>query len=227
MDFLNVNFGSLTSEIAQQYPLSSFNNSVFEAMSIVNRDSLFRCTAHRGASLAAAKGIPVWTYSFNQTLTCPFSPAVPQKILPLLGACHSSEIPFTWGEASGLPRPNGTCTFTEGERNISSYMQNSWTSMATNAKPGDWPAFSPNSTLGINFQKGSIVPGTVDYSMCAFWDKIAADLVNDPSTNGTSGAGNGSGVSVSSAPDAHGASTFSTSLLWAFATTVLVYAPLW
>ena len=196
-DFLTVNFGSFASEVNQQYPLTSYNNSVFQAISIVMRDFTFRCSAYRGASLAAAKGLPVWTYSFNQTPSCPWDEGQGTQELKILGPTHTAEIPYVFGEVVGLPLPNGNCSFTAAERNISAFMDSAWTSMAGSAMPGDgWPGFLPNSSLGINFQNG-VVPGVVDYSMCAFWDKIDAAILQDATVvaNGTFGFnGNSTGV---------------------------------
>ncbi|KAL9085456.1 MAG: hypothetical protein Q9165_007606 [Trypethelium subeluteriae] len=222
LDFLNVNFGSFASTISQEYPLSSFNNSVFEAMSIVVRDYTFRCPAYRGASLAAARGVPVWTYIFNQTPSCPWAEGQPSDSLRLLGASHTAEIAFVFGEVSGLPQPNGNCSFDEGERNISAYMQSSWTNMARNASPGDWPNFSPNSTLGINFQDDAIMPGPVDYTMCTFWDKIDLAVLKAAGASNTTIAGNGSSTTANPATYEGGASMASASMLYSLAPVVIV-----
>ena len=161
------------------------------------RDFTFRCSAYRGASLAVAKGLPVWTYSFNQTPSCAWDQGQTAQELKILGATHTAEIPYVFGEVAGLPLPSGNCSFTAVESNISNFMESAWTSMAGNAMPGDgWPGFSPNSSLGINFQDG-VMPGVVDYSMCAFWDKISPAILQNVSVvaNGTSGV-NGSSTGV-------------------------------
>ncbi|KAF2233465.1 carboxylesterase type b [Viridothelium virens] len=222
LDFLNVNFGSFALTISQQYPLSSFNNSVLQAMSIVVRDYTFRCPACRGASLAAAKGLPVWTYIFNQTPSCPWAEGQPSDSLRLLGASHTAEIPFVFGEVSGLPQPNGHCSFTEGERNISAYMQNAWTNLTRNATPGDWPDFSPNSTLGVTFQDGSIILGPVDYTMCTFWDKIDMAMLKVAGASNTTAGVNGSNTTAIPATYEGGASMASASMLYSLAPVVLV-----
>ncbi|MCJ1396354.1 hypothetical protein MMC18_009244 [Xylographa bjoerkii] len=188
-DFLAVNFGSFASDVNQQYPLSSYNNSVFQAISIVMRDFTFRCSAYRGASLAVAKGLPVWTYSFNQTASCLWDQGQTAQELKILGATHTAEIP-----------------------NISAFMESAWTSMAGNAMPGDgWPGFSPGSSLGINFQDG-VVPGVVDYSMCPFWDKIDPAILQNATAvaNGTSGVSESSTGIPGAASSTTGGSASST-----------------
>ena len=177
-DFLKVNFGPFATSVGERYPLSLFDNNVFEAMSIVVRDYLFRCTAYRGLNSATAKNLGAWTYSFNQTLTCPFVQGIPADDLELLGASHEAEIIFVFGEVDDLPQPNGNCNLSSGEKNISTYMRQTWTNMARNARPDEgWPNFSPKSSMGINFQNGLITPDVVDYSMCDFWDKLQTALL--------------------------------------------------
>ena len=219
-DFLHVNFGPFAQNVSRQYPLTSFGGNVFEAMTIVGRDASFRCAAHRGASRAAAKGIPVWTYNFNQTVSCPWAQGLPADLLPILGAAHTAEIVFAFGEVNNLPSPDGNCSLSAGEKNISTYMQSSWTNMARNASPGNqWPRFSPDSSLGINFEAGIITPGVVDYSMCEFWDNLEAVLLKSAFagsiTNSTAGA------SPSAQPSIGGAGTMVPSAGFALAVIML------
>ena len=192
-DFLRTNFGSLAQRISQQYPLSLFDNSAYEAMSIVARDYTFRCSTYRAANFAAADNIPIWTYSFNQTPSCPFDVGVPDipEIINLIGPTHGSELPFVWGEVSNLPHPAGNCTLNAGEKTISAFMTSAWTSMARDRTPGHgWPAYSQNSTQGINFEDSRVLPGTVDYSMCTFWDQIHYALMKATSTDNSTAPAN-------------------------------------
>ncbi|MCJ1421255.1 hypothetical protein MMC32_007617 [Xylographa parallela] len=174
-DFLTVKFGSFASEVDQQHPLSSYNNSVIQAILCVMCDFTFRCSAYRCAILAAAKDLPGWTYSFNQTPSCSWDEGQSAEDLTMLAATHTAEISK---EYLGF----------HGER-VDKY--------GRNAMPGDgWPGFSPNSSLGVEFQDG-VVPGVVGYSMCAFWDKIDTAILQNVTvvTNGTSGD-NGSSTGV-------------------------------
>ena len=223
LDFLDVNFGDLASAVAQQYPLSVFDNSVFAAMSIIMRDFTFRCPAYRGASLAASKGLPVWTYSYNQTTSCPPDVGVPTSVLPLIAAGHGTELQYVWGQVMDLPQPDGNCSLTAGERAISAYMVDAWTNMAKSATPGGkWPPFRPDTTQGINFQDGIVRPGAVDYSMCAFWDEIAAEILKAAAGNMTTVTYDGNNTAAPVAPYTGAATSLDVPPLYSVAVLALL-----
>lgn len=68
--FLRENFDeSLVPLIQHTYPISAFNTTplpAFYAISQVLTDAGFFCPSRRGLNTAIAKGIPVWTYLYNQ-----------------------------------------------------------------------------------------------------------------------------------------------------------------
>ena len=211
--FLNYAFGPLASNISQTYPLSKYQVAPvpglpplpgFLAMSDIITDSSFRCSAYRGAMTAAANGVPVWTYEFSHAPSCQWTTAVPNspQILALVGAAHTSEIPFVFGTVNGLPLPGGNCSLNSTERAISSFMMDAWTSMAATGTPGaGWPRFTAHESMGINFV-GSPQAGVVDYSVCQFWDQVnaeisALDASRMSSSNATS-TGSGAGSPTSS-----------------------------
>jgi len=169
-------FGNLSSLVAKAYPLSAFNSTpypVYSAMVTVLTDQSFKCPAYRGLNVAQQKGIPSYTYLWAHTPSCPWYPNIPSEALPILGATHTSEIPFVFGALNNSPLPNGTCNFTSAEKSISAFMVAAWRSMAENGNPGPgWPQFG-NTSLGINVVN-STSAGVVDYSSCAFFDKVNA-----------------------------------------------------
>lgn len=187
--FLTGSFGPLAQRVNQTYPLTKYENAtqpVVAAMSAVITHSQFRCPTRWFLRKAVQDGMPVWTYSFNHTLTCPWYPIIPESTLPILASTHTAEIPFVFGGTDSMPRPNGSCTLTADEKALSTKMMAAWNSMAANANPGsDWPQYDSRSSMGVNVIGTSFSAGTVDYSMCDFWD----DLVNM-----TSSGGNGSGA---------------------------------
>lgn len=183
-DFLDINFGSLAALVNETYSLALFDSSVFEAVAVVMTDYSFRCSARRGATVAAANGVPVYTYSFNHTPSCSWETELPQALLKTLGPTHSAEIPFVFGTVDNLPLPGGGCNFTSAEVAMSNALKDAWTSMAKHGKPGgSWSTFAPNTSLGVDVED-SVVPGVVDYSTCAFWDAIDAAIRKNGTTMG-------------------------------------------
>ena len=195
--FLTDNFGSAASLIEKYYPLSAFNATPFPAFFAIEKvltDATYLCSSYRGLNRAVEKGIPVWTYLFSHDPVCSWFPGLPQKAVPLVGATHSAEIPFVFGNTVGLG-PNGTCNFTEQERAISATMVSAWTAMAANRDPssGDlqWLAYTDSSkSLGINIVNAT-TPGYVNYTVCPLWDTVNEMLVslsNSTMSNSTSGS---------------------------------------
>ncbi|KAJ4391704.1 hypothetical protein N0V93_005324 [Gnomoniopsis smithogilvyi] len=193
--FLTTMFGALAQQVNETYPLSNYQGALepaLAAMSAVITHSEFRCPTRRFLQQAVQDNMPVYTYSFNHTLSCPWFPNIPSVALPFLASTHTAEIPFVFGGVNNLPRPNGTCNMTAGEIDLSAKMLAAWDNMATNANPGsDWPRYNSSSSMGINVVGDDFTAGTVDYSMCAFWDGILAAQTNG-SSSGSSSGGSGS-----------------------------------
>lgn len=197
--YLTATFGALAPRVNQTYPLSDFADA-FDAISRVVTHYTFRCPTRRFLRQAVQDGVvPVYTYSFNHTLTCPWYPTIPNIALELLGSTHTAEIPFVFGGTSSMPRPNGTCNLTAGEMALSTKMLGAWDNMAANATPGgDWPRYDSNSTMGINVVGDDFTAGVVDYSMCDFWDEILAATSTGNNGSGSVTASSGFGVGAGS-----------------------------
>ena len=106
------------------------------------------------------------------------------QALSLLGATHTAEIPFVFGNLDNFPLPNGNCSFNAAERSIGSQLIEAWTSMAASRTPNtsslQWPLFTANETQGINVNSTSVFAGAIDYSVCAqLWDKIDAGILQN------------------------------------------------
>ncbi|KAK4696199.1 hypothetical protein P7C71_g1679, partial [Lecanoromycetidae sp. Uapishka_2] len=186
--YLTAEFGPLSNLVSQQYPLSAFNASPFpaySALTTISTDYNYKCPAYRGLVRAFEKGIPAWTYFFARAPSCPWYALIPSdpQALESLGATHTAEIPYVFGNIYDLPLPDGSCNFTDAEKEISTFMVAAWSGMAANATPNGgasnitWPAFDPKTSLGIKIN-ASVVPGVVDYSPCAFFDVIDGLIYN-------------------------------------------------
>jgi carboxylesterase type B len=202
--FLQDNFGSYAPQVEKQYPLSAFGSGgVAAAMTEIITDASYFCPAHRALNVAVQNNVPVWTYLYNHTSSCSWFGFLPAIFLNDLGATHTAEIPYVFGNVDFLPLPNGTCNMTSTERDISSTLISAWTAMAVNGNPSvdgglQWPAFN-SSSLGLNILNGTTV-GTVDYSQCSFWDTVDTTVLNftATTTNSTPASPSTTSSSVSS-----------------------------
>lgn len=232
--FLVSNFGSaLAPTVESYYNVSAFNSTPFPAffaMAAVTTDYGYKCSANRALSGGIANGVPVWTYLFNHTPSCPWIPGLGTnpEILELIGPAHTSEIPFVFGNVDHFPLPNGNCSFNAAEKAISAAMIEQWSSMAANAHPtSDWPEYTLNESLGLNIINSTLA-GRVDYSVCHFWDEIDAALAQQASGVSGSNKSSGNATSTSGSPyNTSGISTASPSAYTGGAATLagrLVYA---
>lgn len=77
------------------------------------------------------------------------------------------------------PFGNGTCNASAKDRSISFSMIAAWTALAERGNPETqrvkWPRFDALANLGVYIQE-SIIPAELDFSECAFWDQIWADM---------------------------------------------------
>jgi carboxylesterase type B len=211
--FLNENFGTAASLVAQQYPLTlpAFNKSgfpAFTAISTIITQAQFTCPAYQAMLKAQANNISVYTYLNSHIPSCQWWPSLPAPAIPFVGATHTSEIPFVFGNGIGQPlsSPNGTCNFTAQESVLSESLIAAWTAMAETGNPSvsgglQWPQWDKSSSMGVTIVNGTTV-GTVDYSFCEFWDMIDrvylnfTDLssgANGTGGNGSTGTGSGTG----------------------------------
>ena len=198
--FITENFpAAAVPSVQQAYPLAAFNGTPYPAFAAISTFvtlASYLCPAHRGLRTAAANGVPVWTFRFDHRPHCPWLP-LPASALPLLGATHTSELPFVFGWESRQPRPNGTCSMTAAEQALTAFIGASWRSMAATRSPAGeaaWPKWEAEKSQGIIFGDAA-TPGNVNYTGCELWDKIDRMMLDGPGSGGS----NGSAVSPANA----------------------------
>lgn len=172
--------------------MALFNSTPFPAyyaISTVITDSSYFCPTRRALEATIKAGKPVWTYPSAHTPTCGWEPDISGSnaglLLELLGPTHTSEIPLVFSQLTNLPLPNGTCSLDAQEIEISKVPVSAWTSMAATGTPGHgasirgepWPQYNANESNGLLISNFSSV-GYANYTVCEFWDKIAAAEVN-------------------------------------------------
>jgi carboxylesterase type B len=198
--FLTTNFGPAASIVEQQYPLTlpAFTAKgfpAFAAISTIITEALFHCPAYQAMLKAQSNNIPVYAYFNSHTPSCQWLSTLPAAAIPYVGATHTSDIPYIFGNGVGLPLPGGNCSFTPQENAISENLIAAWTAMALTQNPSvqgglQWPQWNNQTKAGVNIVNATTV-GVMDYSQCAFWDMISNQYLNftDLSANGTSGTG--------------------------------------
>ena len=216
-EFLENGFGPLAASVNETYPWSAFEAASsfpgLAAMSTIITDYSYKCPAYRALQKAAANGIDAWAYNFNHTPSCVWYNGIPNsaEALALLGATHTSEIPYIFGWTNGLPRPDGSCNFTASEVDISDFMLGAWSNMAANGRPGNssqWPVWTANSSIGITIGE-SVTAGPLNYSECEFWDKIQAGVLQvDASMAANATNSSSSGVATTTPVPTSGSSVF-------------------
>jgi carboxylesterase type B len=176
-EFLGFNFGSLASKVNETFSLARLNISATAAISTIITDVTYKCPAYRALLKAQESGVPVWAYEFDHTPSCAWYSAIPAAYVPKLGPTHTAEIPFVFNTTYSLPLPAGNCTFDDNEVALAGAMSRAWTNMAELGNVGDealWPQWTANASAGVNIGD-SMVVGTVNYGVCAFWDEIDAE----------------------------------------------------
>ncbi|KAI1478967.1 alpha/beta-hydrolase [Daldinia eschscholtzii] len=178
-DFLNLNFGPLATRVNETLPLAStFNGSTLTAMEVILTQVSYQCPSYRALQKAEEKGIPVWSYEFARKPSCAWYAGIKADWVPLLGATHTSEIPFVFNFTSSMPPPDGNCTFSKAEQAMAHDMSRAWTNMAQTGAPGGettWPAWASHESKGVVFSDAMDV-GVVDYAACDFWGEINKEL---------------------------------------------------
>lgn len=204
--FITENFGPAASLVAKQYPLTAFNNTAFPAFNAINSiitQAQFTCPLYQAMLKAESNNIPVYTYLNSHVPACQWQTNLPQLAIPFVGATHTSDIPFIFGNGVNQPLAagNGTCNFTTQEVALSETLIAAWTAMASTANPSvqgglQWPQWNNTASLGVTIFNATSV-GPVDYSQCAFWDMIDNSYLNftvlGSSVNGTSGSPSSTG----------------------------------
>jgi carboxylesterase type B len=196
--FLNTNFGPAAPIVEQQYPLnlSAFASTGFPAyaaMTTIITEALFHCPSYQALLKAEANNIPVYAFLNSHKPNCQWMLSLPAAAIPLVGATHTSELPYVFGHGVNLPLGEGNCSFTADEYAISESLISAYSAMASTGNPSvqggiQWPQWKKNTSQGVNIVNTTGV-STLDYSQCAFWDMIDNSYLNFTTltTNQTSG----------------------------------------
>ncbi|CAF9925465.1 hypothetical protein IMSHALPRED_006481 [Imshaugia aleurites] len=212
--FISQSTGSYAQQVMQAYPLNSYNaTSVvspipgyapFYALANIITDAVNLCGTRRVLDITTQAQISTFAYFDAHTPKCTWEVTIPASDLKLLGAAHASELQYVWNQTVDLPPPNGNCSQTSQEREISQVLASAWTAMAKNAKPGDvngtaWPLYSMNNTQGLLISNSTSV-GSINYTICdELWDPYELARLQN-ATSATSNTATSSGGSSAGAP---------------------------
>ena len=157
-------FGLKTADVLKEYPVASYTSPAL-ALADLLADLAFICPTRRSARALTAAGQSAYVYHF--TVKPSFS------LLAWLGAYHSAEIPFVFGNAT---------KFTKEEEALSGKMMGFWTTFASSGDPNDpksstlWPKYDKTSdqhqVLGLKLSTGK----ELKQKKCEFWDKLGTGL---------------------------------------------------
>ena len=168
--------------VLERYPLTDWRSDGSPAWTVLfaaMTDAIFRCPARRALRATAANGVPVWAYRFAQTPACPWLGSLASGSSD--GAfhgppTHSSDIPYVLVHTGALPPPDGQCSMTGADLEVSERMNEAWTAMARYGRPtssnDSWPKWDDKASMGwvIN---GSDWVRPVSFDGCELWDEIA------------------------------------------------------
>ncbi|CAF1245704.1 unnamed protein product [Adineta steineri] len=178
-NYLNITFGAaLVSNISAIYPVSMFNSTVAPALyaiAAVLTDAEYACPTRRALKTSLTTQLGTYTYLWNHVPSCPWVSGITTDLLSYLGATHTSELPFVFGERLGLPQPNGTCNLSASEQILSTEMMTAWQSMSINGYPTlangskwlDWSQGGQGVLVNV-----SLTFSTINRTQCDFWDAI-------------------------------------------------------
>jgi para-nitrobenzyl esterase len=150
--------------IVMHYP-SSMYGSPTAAASVAVADAGFICPARRVARAMAGAGVPTYRYHFAHD---PENP-----LLMGLGAFHSSEIPFIFGNHTEL-EPDAPTT---DEQPLLATMQGYWGRMAKAGDPNGagavtWPKYDTTTEPDIVLDLKVTTEQQYKKSDCDFWDML-------------------------------------------------------
>ncbi len=153
-------------EIVSQYPTAEYGTPQDAAIAAFG-DAGFVCPTRRAARALSAAGLNTHLYHFQYG---------PQSLFGDLGAFHSAEIKFVFGNPGQLtPLP-----FTDEELAMSAEMMHYWTSEGFGSpdwpSPVYWPLYEPATeehlVLDLTISTGS----DLRRKQCDFWDGVPVPL---------------------------------------------------
>ena len=160
LDALTRRFGAaLAPMILAMYPVADFATPE-AALERVTGDSSLVCTTHDSARRAAAAGSSVWMYNFDLPIPIP--------AFAFLGATHGAEIAFVFDSVNG-----------DEQATVGEPMRGYWTRLARTGDPNgdralEWPAFTGDTDVRMNFAPELGVVTDFRAPECAFWRTVYA-----------------------------------------------------
>ncbi len=157
-------FAGQGAAIVAQYPSAAYGSPTAAAAAAVS-DGAFTCPARRVARALAGAGVPTYRYHFAH--------APEGALVTGLGAFHSSEVPFVFGNATEL-EPNSPMA---DEAPLSSAMMGYWGRMAAAGNPNGgsavaWPAYDPTTEPDLVLDLPVTTELAYDKAACDFWDGL-------------------------------------------------------
>jgi para-nitrobenzyl esterase len=149
--------------IVAEYPIASYAGSYFEAASAALTNGVFLCPTRRVARAIAASGTPTYRYDFTHVINF---------LIPNLGAFHSSELLFVFGN----PLPS-LATLQASELPLSKTMMGYWGSMAKTGDPNGggrfaWPKYEMSTEPEIVLDLPQSTVTEYEKAQCDFWDGL-------------------------------------------------------
>lgn len=156
-------YGKYSSQVLDLFPART-DADVRDALNQAVTIGVFTTAARRTARCLAAGKSKVWLYHFVRV--------PPLPVLKPLGAFHSAEIPYVFGN---MHLPWG---FDETDRKISRSMVRAWTIFARTGNPNGsglshWPVYDANTDLCLVFGENIHVVAGFHRQACDLFDAIA------------------------------------------------------
>ncbi|AKT36068.1 carboxylesterase/lipase family protein [Chondromyces crocatus] len=150
--------------VLARYPSATYGSSLAAAMAAVG-DAAFVCPARRTARAVAAAGVPTYLYHFTY--------APPNGLFGDLGAFHSAEIKFVFGNRTQLlPQP------LEGEElTLLLTMRGFWGRHARSGAPGTeagvtWPRYDAGTDEALILDIAPRTEAGLRKAECDYWDGV-------------------------------------------------------
>ena len=156
--------GDRLDEVLAAYPEADYDSVDARAADILG-DATFVCTGKLAARILATGGTPTWMYHFTREVENP--------IFDGLGAFHTAELPFVFG--NGLYEFDATLP--GDAQPLVDEMQGYWTRFAATGDPNgagapEWPAYSPAAETYLELNIPAATGFNLKGEKCALWESI-------------------------------------------------------
>jgi para-nitrobenzyl esterase len=155
-------FGGMGATIVAQYPSAKYG-SPKDAAAEAFGDGAFVCPTRRTARALAKAGVPTHLYQFVHA---------PKALFPNLGAFHSSEVPYVFGNAY-----LGITLDLPEDQALSKAMIGYWSNHAITGDPNSkgafaWPSYDAATDTNLVLDLTLSTQSGLKKDACDFWDGI-------------------------------------------------------